>query len=68
MIVMSKLLKDYVSGFETKAEFCERFEISYPTFLSYMKEEVSVSNDFIERVKEDLGLDFEKAFEIKEDR
>ena len=68
MIVMSKVLRGYVSGFETKAAFCEKIGISYPTFLSYWNNQVSVSNDFIEKVTEELGLDFEKAFESVEDK
>ena len=67
MIVMKQLLRDYIEGFETKAAFCEKFKISYPTFLSYWNNQVSISNDFIEQVTNDLGLDFEKAFEIKND-
>jgi len=67
MITMSQLLKDYVNGFESKKEFCDRFGISYPTFLSYVNGETSVGNEFIEKVLTATMWQFDKAFTVVED-
>ena len=68
MIVPSKNLKDFINNmFDSQGHFAKEFEIDPATLTRYLRDEVSCSTGFIEKVKSKTGMDFEKAFDIKDD-
>ncbi len=67
MITPSKNLRDFIDTFPSKEHFCVKVGISYPTLLKYLMCEQPCSTRFIEAVTEDLGMTFQKAFEVVED-
>lgn len=67
MIVPSKTLKNFiVDSFDSQNEFAKKYEVDPATLTRYLKEEISCSTGFIEKVTTKSGMDFEKAFEVKE--
>ena len=68
MIKPSKALKAYIEGFESRESACKKLEVAPETLSRYLKEEQSCATAFIESVKRVVGWDFEKAFDIEEDR
>ena len=68
MIIISERLRNYIEGFETKEEAAEALGISIQTLYNHLKKDADVSANFIDQVKERVGWDFEKAFEVREDR
>ena len=67
MIIISERLRDYIEGFGTKEEAAEALGVSIQTLYNHLRKEGEVSANFIEQVKQRVGWDFEKAFEIKND-
>ena len=67
MIVPSKALIAYINAFESRDEFCRRFDIDQNTVRRYLEFQQTCASAFIEKVKEMTGLDFEKAFSITEE-
>ena len=67
MIVPSDILAGYINAYQTRDEFCDRFEIDPATIRRYLNKEQTCSASFIEKVKEITGMDFEKSFDIVED-
>ena len=67
MIVASKNIKKYleVAGI-TAREFAERIGFDEQTVSQVLSGKESPSSNFIESVLSKTGMDFEKAFEIKE--
>jgi hypothetical protein len=65
-IVISKLLKDFIDGFDSQRKFCQEFDIDPATLNKYLDRETNCSSTFIAKVKDKTGMDFEKAFEVKE--
>ena len=66
MIVPSKNLRNFINMFQSQNDFCKEYEIDKATLSRYLSEETSCSSGFIETVKVKTGMDFEKAFEVKE--
>ena len=66
MIIPSKKLREYIDQFPSKEEFCVKAGISYPTLLKYLMNEQPCSTKFIEVITEQMGWDFEKAFDTVE--
>lgn len=67
MIVPSKNLRNFISEmFTSQNDFCKEYSIDKATLSRYLSEEISCSSGFIETVKVKTGMDFEKAFEVKE--
>ena len=68
MIVPSKTLRKFIGEmFESQNDFAKNYDVDPATLTRYLKEEISCSTGFIEAVKTKTGMDFEKAFIVKED-
>ena len=68
MIVISQRLKDYITGFESMEQPAKILKISVSSLYAYLNEERSCGEDFIESVIENIGWEWESAFEVKKDR
>lgn len=67
IIVPSKALINFIGTFESQRKFCQEFDIDPATLNKYMDRDTNCASSFIAMVKDKTGMDFEKAFEIKED-
>lgn len=67
MIILSEKFKEWVGGFPTQTEAADFLGISRQ-WLNGLLSGKPVSADLIQTVKEKTGWDFEKAFEVKEDK
>ena len=66
MITASKALREYIRNFKTLNEFCLFTELSYPTVAKIINGKERLSSTVISQIKLKTGMDFEKAFEVKE--
>lgn len=68
MIVPSKALRVFIGNmFESQNDFARKFEVDPATLTRYLKEEISCSTGFIEKVTIKTGMDFDMAFEVKKE-
>ena len=67
-IIPSKELVDYIGQFETKQDAAVHLRIPYSTLSAYLDGDRSVGTDFIAKVSEIVGWDFEKAFTIVKEK
>ena len=65
-IVPSKMLINFIEAFDSQRKFCQEFDIDPATLNKYLKADVGCSASFVAMVKDKTGMDFEKAFEVKE--
>ena len=66
MIFLSKILREYITAQESMEDFCQRTEISRQTIYNIMKDNANVSSEVVAKLLKETGMDFEKAFEVKE--
>ena len=67
MITPSKNLRKIIEEmFTSQKEFCREYGIDMATLSRYLSGQITCSSGFIEAVKTKTGMDFEKAFEVKE--
>ena len=65
-IVPSKALINFIESFESQRRFCQEFDIDPATLNKYLDRDTNCASSFIAKVKDKTGMDFEKAFEVKE--
>jgi len=64
---LSQDLKQYISNFETMADAAKKIDVSVPTLYALINDSREPSTEFVMKVKQNVGWDWEKAFTIKED-
>jgi hypothetical protein len=65
-LYFSKEFISYINLFESRRAFCEKFQIDESTLSNILAERRSVPSELVAKIKEESGMDFEKAFEVKE--
>ena len=66
-VKLSNSLKDYVRNFESMEDAAKKLDVSASTLYALLADDRSPSSEFIAKVIEVIGWDFEKAFDVVEE-
>ena len=66
MIQASTELKKYIGLHSSNEVIANRWEVSRQTVFNILNDKHSISSELIAKILTDTGMEFEKAFEVKE--
>ena len=67
MIIARKSIKSYIKAHPSVETFAQKFSVTRQTIYNIL-DDMNVSSDMISKLLQETGFDFEKAFEVKEDK
>lgn len=67
MIKPTKKLENFIDSFETRTDFCKKYDVETSTLSKYLDGKMSCSSKFVSTIIQKTGMDFNKLFYIVEE-